>query len=108
MLGSGREYAKPKYTITEEERTRIEFKDGGYLYIAAPMNQPADSFASIEITGSRIVFENPAHDFPQRIGYELVAPDSVLAWIEGTRDGNPRRVEYPYHREPCGLPRGAR
>jgi hypothetical protein len=102
MVGSGHEYAKPKGNLVESELTRIEFLGGRLVYIAAPSSQPADSFAAIEASGSRVVFENAKHDFPQRIGYERVAPDSVLAWVEGTEGGNPRRVEYPYHRARCG------
>ena len=30
------------------------------------------------------MFEDLLHDFPQRIGYRLIGPDSLLAWIEGT------------------------
>ena len=102
MVGSGHEYAKPKGNLVESELTRIEFLGGRLVYIAAPASQPADSFAAIEASAKRVVFENPRHDFPQRIGYESIAPDSVLAWIEGTENGNPRRVEYPYHRARCG------
>ena len=102
MVGSAKEYARPKDKLVESELTRIEFLGGRLVYIAAPSSQPADSFPAIESNADRIVFENPQHDFPQRIGYERVAPDSVVAWIEGTQGGNPRRVEYPYHRERCG------
>jgi len=102
MVGSAHEYAKPKGNVVESELTRIEFLGGRLVYIAAPSAQPADSFAAIEASGERVVFENAHHDFPQRIGYAHVTPDSVLAWIEGTEGGNPRRIEYPYHRARCG------
>ena len=49
---------------------------------------------------SRIVFENPQHDFPQRIGYER-SGNRLLAWIEGTQGGRSRKVEFPYVRAAC-------
>lgn len=27
--------------------------------------------------------------------------DSLLAWVEGTRNGTLRRIEFPYRRTPC-------
>ena len=47
------------------------------------------------------MFENAAHDFPQRVGYRVAGGDSLLAWIEGTRDGQVRRIEFPYRRVAC-------
>jgi hypothetical protein len=46
------------------------------------------------------VFENPGHEFPQRIGYRRQGP-SLQAWIEGTKDRQARRVEFPYRRAAC-------
>ena len=48
-----------------------------------------------------LVFENPKHDFPQRIGYQRKG-NALLAWIEGTQNGKVRRVEFPYLRTSCG------
>jgi hypothetical protein len=48
-----------------------------------------------------VLFENAAHDFPQRIGYRRLGNDSLVAWIEGTRQGRTRRVEFPYGRVAC-------
>jgi hypothetical protein len=56
---------------------------------------------AIGVTDSTAVFENPEHDFPQRIGYRLVRPDFLSAWIEGTRGGHARRVDFAYRRGSC-------
>ena len=69
-------------------------------YIAHPSGQPAAEFLSTAVSGDSAVFENPAHDFPQRIGYRRQGA-SLLAWIEGTSSGKARRVEFPYRRVPC-------
>lgn len=103
MVGAGRVYRKPRLVKSEEEHTRIELRAGHYIYLAVPADQPPDSFPAIENSDKRVVFENKAHDFPQRIGYERVTADSVLAWVEGPgKGGVTRRIEYPYHRVRCG------
>jgi len=108
MVGRGREYHKPKRALAEEERTRIELRAGRYVYLAAPADQPPDSFPAIVATPMRVVFENKAHDFPQRIGYERVSADRVTAWVEGPgANGMPRRITYAYHRVACA-PAGKR
>jgi len=45
------------------------------------------------------VFENPQHDFPQRISYKLNPDGTLLAAIDGTKAGKIRRVEFPYKRD---------
>ena len=47
------------------------------------------------------MFEDPAHAFPQRVGYRRVGGDEMLAWVEGTVSGKARRQEFPYHRVDC-------
>ena len=47
------------------------------------------------------VVENLAHDFPQRVGYRRLGGDSLIGWIEGTRDGRARRIDFPYARVAC-------
>jgi hypothetical protein len=48
-----------------------------------------------------VVFENPKHDFPQKVGYQRDGADTLLAWIEGTDKGQTRRIEFPYRRAMC-------
>jgi hypothetical protein len=67
---------------------------------AHPSGQPSAVFVSSSIGEQSVVFENPKHDFPQRIGYERQG-DGLLAWIEGTQDGEARRMEFPYRRAAC-------
>ena len=42
------------------------------------------------------MFENPKHDFPQKITYKLNADGTVTAWVEGPMNGQPRRLEFKY------------
>jgi hypothetical protein len=41
----------------------------GIFYIAQPQGNPPTEFRLTESLGNRVVFENKAHDFPQRIVY---------------------------------------
>jgi hypothetical protein len=43
-------------------------------------------------------FENKEHDFPQRIIYRIINPDSVVARIEGVKNGKPGSFDYYYKR----------
>ena len=70
------------------------------VYVAHPSGQPSAEFLSTSLSEGSVVFENPGHDFPQRIGYRRQGP-SLGAWIEGTKDGQARRVEFPYRRAAC-------
>ena len=72
-----------------------------FAYEAHPSGQPAATFLSISASDSSVVFENPEHDFPQRVGYRRVGTDSLLAWIEGKADGRERRIEFRYVRVNC-------
>jgi len=46
-------------------------------------------------------FENPEHDFPQKVSYQLKEDGTLLAAIEGpgSAGGAARRIEYPFSRE---------
>jgi Domain of unknown function (DUF6265) len=99
MLGMGR-------TVRDEKLIEYEVivirQEGDHLaYDAHPSGQPPAVFLSHDVTSTSVVFENPGHDFPQRIGYERSGDDALLAWIEGASSGKTRRVEFPYRRARC-------
>jgi hypothetical protein len=99
MLGTGRTVRDGR--TTEYEFVVLSVKDGRLAYEAHPSQQPSAVFLSTEATDARVVFENPDHDFPQRVGYERQGVDGLLAWIEGSQNGRTRRVEFPYRRVAC-------
>ena len=88
-------------SLVEYELVVIREKDAQLAYEAHPSGQPSAVFLSRSISGSEVLFENPQHDFPQRIGYRRDSPDALLAWIEGTRNGQTSRIEFPYQRVAC-------
>jgi uncharacterized protein DUF6265 len=99
MLGMGRTVRDGR-TI-EYESIVIRIENGRLAYEAHPSGQPSAVFLSNPMTEGRVVFENPAHAFPQRIGDERRGDDALLAWVEGTQNGRTRRTEFPYQRVAC-------
>jgi hypothetical protein len=78
-------------------------EQGAHLaYEAHPANQPPATFLSSTVSDTGVVFANEAHDFPQRVGYRRGGADSLFAWIEGRQGEQTRRVNFAYHRVPCG------
>jgi hypothetical protein len=76
------------------EFLRIVERDGGLVYIAQPGGAPPTEFVLTERVGTRAVFENPRHDYPKRIVYELSAEGGLSATIGYTKGGTPRRFEF--------------
>jgi uncharacterized protein DUF6265 len=87
-------------TLATHEFLMIREHGGTVAYHANPAGQAPAVFPAIRLDDTSVVFEDPQHDFPQRIGYTRRA-DSLLAWIEGTRNGQTRRIPYPYGRTAC-------
>lgn len=70
------------------------------VYQAHPSGQASAEFVSRVVDEESVVFENLQHDFPQRVGYRREG-QALLAWIEGTQEGELRRIEFPYRRAAC-------
>lgn len=99
MLGVGR--TTREKTLVEYEFVILKEQGERLAYEAHPSGQATATFLSTTIAPSRIVFEDPTHDFPQRVGYESPKADTLLAWIEGAVGGSTRRMDWTYHRVPC-------
>lgn len=95
MLGMNRTVANGK---TFFENLRIEESGGKIIYLASPGGKPATPFPLQSVQGKRAVFENAAHDFPQRIIYELDARGRLVATVEGNVNGKPRRESWTWSR----------
>lgn len=76
------------------EFLRIVEREGGLIYIAQPGGTPPTEFVLTELTEKRAVFENPRHDYPKRIVYELTAEGDLTATIGYTKGGTPRRFDF--------------
>ena len=80
------------------EYLRIEARDGEVVYIASPMGRGTTEFALTIVEEGRVVFENPTHDFPQRIIYRRDG-NRLTARVEGTVDGELRGEEWEWQLE---------
>ncbi len=99
MISTGR--TTQRDSLAEYELVLIREQRGQLAYESHPSGQPSAVFLSRTVGENEVVFENLQHDFPQRIGYRRDG-DSLRAWIEGLRNGQNKRVEFPYTRVPCG------
>ncbi|MEQ1821125.1 MAG: DUF6265 family protein [Fimbriimonadaceae bacterium] len=76
------------------EYLRIVERDGGLVYVAQPGGAPPTEFVLTELSAKRAVFDNPRHDYPKRITYEMSAEGGLTATIGFMKGGTPRRFEF--------------
>ena len=96
MIGIHRDVAKGR--TVSFEFLRIEMQNDQLVYLSMPNGRsPATPFPLKELSGTRVVFENPAHDFPQRIIYWKDGHD-LRARIEGTMNGKAASEEWRWSR----------
>jgi hypothetical protein len=91
-------------TLVEYEVLRLEERADSLFYVANPVRQAQAQFLATSATDSSVVFENPTHDFPKKISYYRLGPDSVVARVEGDLSGKNRVLEFRYARMPCAAP----
>lgn len=68
------------------------------FYIPTVKGQNNDQPVKFKLTSSsanQLVFENPAHDFPQKISYTLETEGSLMAEISGIVNGQQRARKFP-------------
>lgn len=100
MLGTSRTVKKGK-TVQFEFMELRYLTDGKLAFIAHPSSQRTTTFPVLRISDSEAVFENPQHDFPQRVVYARAGDSKLKARIEGTRNGAVRVIEFPMRRIAC-------
>lgn len=69
----------------------------GVAYFAGVGGAPAVVFPAVEASGTRVVFENAAHDFPQRVIYERDG-DVLKARIEGHMGEQEQAMAWEYRK----------
>ena len=92
MIGVSRTIRDGK--LTQYQMIVLREQGDRLAYVAHPSGQPTATFLSTQVNDSELRFENPAHDFPQQIGYRRDSA-RLLAWIGGIANGKPRRIEFP-------------
>ena len=92
------------HTVTVRNgRSGFEFariaplQDGVLAYVAQPAGAAPTPFRLIESGPQRVVFANPANDFPHRILSQR-AGDVLTARIEGADDDETRSAEWTFNK----------
>lgn len=88
-------------STVEYEQIRIADRGTSVVYFAHPSRQQPAEFVAPSVSDTLAIFENPAHDFPQRVIYRKRGADSLIARVEGLRNGQLRGVNFPYGRVAC-------
>jgi hypothetical protein len=99
LMGWGRAI-KNGVTVSHEFTMITAAPDGKFFFTAIPSGQRRTDFISILVKDSMIVFENKEHDFPKRVRYHRIGPDSLIGRIEGEMNGRIRAVDFRYKRVP--------
>lgn len=79
------------------ETMSMEITDGQGAFVVRVVDQNGDqpiAFALTRCAEGRLLFENPQHDFPQRVAYERGENGTLLAWVEG----GDRKLTFTYQR----------
>ena len=95
---SGKSYfVKEKDTI-HLETIVLSQKNENLLYIPTVAGQNNDepvTFKSTSEADNTFTFENPTHDYPQKIVYKKVSSDRLIATISGKQQGKQTQESYP-------------
>ena len=100
MIGLSRTIAAGKPVFIEYAQIG-EIKGGIAYTLALGIGARSVSFKLIKGSDTEAVFENPTHDFPQRIIYRRASADSLFARIEGTEKGVAKAIDFQYKRSSC-------
>ena len=75
-------------TIVESETLRLVSMEQRVFYVAkVAHNDLPVAFALTQCEGQRLVFENPAHDFPKKLEYQLTGPDTLSVRVSAGARG---------------------
>lgn len=100
MLGMARTLKNGRVVEFEFMQIRAD-ADGKLSYVAQPQGRPPTEFGLLRQGEAEAVFENPTHDFPQRVIYRREAADRLVARIEGSMKGKERGIDFPMQRTAC-------
>ena len=95
------------HTVAEGRTREFEFmrivqeENGDIFFVAMPSGQKEARFKLMMASAREVRFENPEHDFPQRIIYRREG-DSLVGRIEGTSKGQAKAIDFPLNRVACG------
>lgn len=103
MLGMSRTVKGGRAVFHEFMTIETKVADGKAVFTARTgAEAKAVAFTAIRQSADEVVFENAAHDFPQRVIYRRTdGGKGLLGRIEGVEKGKARAVDFPMKRVPC-------
>ncbi|HRG18244.1 MAG TPA: DUF6265 family protein [Flavobacterium lutivivi] len=94
-------FIKEKDTIHFEEIV-LSQKGETLFYTPTVKGQNNDEPIEFKLTNStenEFIFENPKHDYPQKIAYKKLNANNLVATISGKQQGKPSSESYPMKRK---------
>ena len=87
-------------TVSAESITLVQHgEEINYIPMVRGQNNDMPvMFKLVSSDSNKLIFENPAHDFPQIITYRRVPPDSLIAEISGMINGEHQAQKFPMRR----------
>ncbi len=81
------------------ESVSLTNKNGVIAYtVSGADNSAPVTFKLTSAKNNQYIFSDPTHDFPQRVVYQFVKPDSIHAWVDGKYEGKIIKVDFYYNR----------
>lgn len=93
-------FTEGKDTISKESINLVQRKNE-IFYVVEVNNQNGGKPVNFKLVSSSqdsLVFENPKHDFPQKIRYYKISNDSLVAEISGLINGKYASEKFPMGR----------
>lgn len=80
------------------EQLQLQQRGSDLFYIATISGENDGKPTEFKLTsaGKALVFENPTHDYPQKIVYTKQDDNSMLAEVSGNANGKPQKESYPF------------
>jgi hypothetical protein len=81
------------------ESIKLQERNNDIHYVVSVKGQNNEAPVSFKLTSidtSKLVFENPSHDFPSKIIYTRITKDSLYAEISGIVNGQAKKVGFPF------------
>lgn len=94
----GKSFVTVKNDTVFNEKIDLLERNDSLFYIVSVENQNNEKPVFFYLTQSsknELIFENPKHDFPNKIIYKKINQDSIIARIEGNQKGVPTTEDFP-------------
>ena len=100
IMGLARNVKGERTTFTEF--TLINEENGVLgMIVQVKLADEKTRFPVKSLNAGEVIFENPTHDFPQRILYKAQGKNGLFARVEGVAKGKPISEEFPMKRVSC-------